>query len=198
MEEKSDIVLDSIENPSFTERNQEILGELYRKSEIFFKQISKKLAEYPQEVANSFRDKNVYNKTESLIKRFERNKSLNKFNLLYSKWGEKEKDKIKAKNSEIGFFIDPTSPAKLTKRQELYGLMMQAAHIKTQKDNVKYMGAILRADYKNTMQYVRRKLNLAGNPLVSFLEFLDAKVEGLAIDAGIGVGQKLDSGILPF
>lgn len=108
------------------------------------------------------------------------------------------KDKIKAKNSEIGFFIDPTSPAKLTKRQELYGLMMQAAHIKTQKDNVKYMGAILRADYKNTMQYVRRKLNLAGNPLVSFLEFLDAKVEGLAIDAGIGVGQKLDSGILPF
>jgi hypothetical protein len=102
------------------------------------------------------------------------------------------KDKIKEKNSEIGFYTNPTSPDKLTKRQELYGLMMQQANIKSQKDNLKYMGAILRADYKDTMQYVRRKLGLS-NPIVATLEFLDAKFEGIVIDAGVNASQHLDS-----
>jgi hypothetical protein len=106
IEEKGEEIDVNSKDSSLSENNQQILNELYQKSEIFLKQISERLASYPKNVVESFRDKNVSNKAENLIKRFNKSKAIKKYTRIQSHYSgettnqdEQEKAKEKALKS---------------------------------------------------------------------------------------------------
>ena len=78
IEEKGNEALENSEDPSFIKKNQQILEELYHKGEVFLKQVSKELANYPKGIAESFRDRILRNKAEKLREKFF-NKKIQKY-----------------------------------------------------------------------------------------------------------------------
>ena len=79
IEQKSESLLETTDNPSLIKKNQNILEELYQKSENFLLQVSKQLAGYSKEVSQSFRDKYIKNKSKSIRKNFYESKSIDRY-----------------------------------------------------------------------------------------------------------------------
>lgn len=106
---------------------------------------------------------------------------------------EKVKGQIKQQDTTANFILgDPASPENYQKRMQMYPLYMQLANIKGEVGRIKYAGTVLKAQYKDTMAYVRRKLGVS-SPIGAVLEFIDAKAEGFQAEITLELGSLLDS-----
>jgi len=98
---------------------------------------------------------------------------------------KKQAEEIKGKIDEIEREIHGVdifnNEQMFKKRMDRYSFYMQLANVKAAILQTRLAAPILIAEYKDTMQYVRRKLGVThGFP--ALLEWLDAKLNKTAID----------------
>ena len=126
IEERGDEILENAQNTSLIAKNMQIFKELYEKSEFFLKQMSRQLANYPKEVADSFRDKTISKKSLSVRKKILNNKSIKKF------------IDLKGSNKKID--------------KEFFGVKEKAryAHSTIYKNSVSLLGKIENGDWGNS------------------------------------------------
>lgn len=94
---------------------------------------------------------------------------------------EEIKNKIAVTEEQTKGVIGMNNEKTFEERMKLYPLYMQLANVKAEIVNTKMAIPILIGQYKDIMQYVRRKLGIT-NVFTAFLEWAEAKLFKTAID----------------
>jgi len=95
--------------------------------------------------------------------------------------GEQIKGQIAAVERETQGMTDMSNEQTFKKRMDRYSLYMQLTNVKAAMVQTRAAVPILIGQYKDTMQYVRRKLGVT-HGFTAFLEWADAKLNKTAVD----------------